>query len=152
MSLIWQLLKGNPVVENVLYWKQSTVLPSVGTNWQALSPWIQWGVPTNHEFLNPDPDKPFDLKITESQPRYLLVAVPLANINGDASGLDGEKKIKLNEVYDIETPEYTYDFTYMDVPNDDSGSGGPNSGFRIYYMPYTKIIGPSTLRLEFNEA
>ena len=143
------MLKGNPIVENVLYYKGADLLPQSGTDWQTLGPWIERGQFDNGEFLNPDG---IDININWTTLKYFMIAVPLANINGDASGARGSEKIKLREVYSKDAPAYTYDFGYIDVPFDPASVIVDNSGYRIYYVPGGKLVGPTTITLEFTTA
>lgn len=146
------MLKGNPIVENVLYVKGAAALPTAGATWRSLGPWPEIGQFDNQEFTVAGG---IDVSIPWSN-QYIMIAVPRANINGNASGAMGSHKIRLKEVYDKDAPAFTYGFTYMDVPNDEDSPIVGDSGYRIYYVPDGKYTGgspehPATLVLEFED-
>ena len=146
------MLKGNPIVENVLYVKGAAALPTTGATWRSLGPWPEIGQFDNEEFTVAGG---INVPITWSN-QYILIAVPRANINGNASGAKGSHKIKLDEIYDKDAPAFTYGFTYIDVPNDEDSPIVGDSGYRIYYVPDGKYTGgspehPATLVLEFKD-
>ena len=158
-TFLWQLLRGDPVIENIIYWKPSDVLPVVPTSgdispttWTDLGPWGHNHTTTNDDLLSTpvaDPTLPYQWKGVLSlgnlimNDQYLLLSVPRSNSTGfkpDDQGqwvvplLNSEKAphgIELNEIYLKDAPEFKYQFKTLKLFNEESST---EWGYVIYYI------------------
>lgn len=157
-TFLWQLLRGDPVIENIIYWKPSDVLPVVPpsgqspTTWTELGPWGHNHTTTNDDLLSTpvaDPTKPYVWKGVLSlgnlimNDQYLLLSVPRSNSTGfkpDDQGhwvvplLNSEKAphgIELNEIYLKDAPEFKYQFKKIEIYNEESST---EWGYMLYYI------------------
>ena len=154
-TFLWQLLRGDPVIENIIYWKASDILPNVPdaegystSTWTGLGPWGGQKATTNDDLLNiPDTkygwrgDLYIDGFITNDQ--YLMFAVPRSNstaLKPDDTGawvvplMNSEKApkgIRLNEIYLKDAPEYKVNFKTARIRNEDAST---EWGYVIYYI------------------
>ena len=146
-TFLWQLLRGDPVIENIIYWKASNALPIAASTWTALGPWGHNKTTTNDDLLStPDPDYTwkgkFDFTISTND-EFLMIAVPRSNSTGlkpDDTGawvvplLNSNKAphgIRLNEIYLKDAPQFKVNFKTLEIRNEDEST---EWGYKLYYI------------------
>ena len=146
-TFLWQLLRGDPVIENIIYWKAADRLPIPASTWTGLGPWGHNKTTTNDDLLNiPDPDftwkGKFEFTISTND-EFLLMAVPRSNSTGfkpDDQGqwvvplLNSNKApngIRLNEIYLKDAPQFKVNFKTLEIRNEDEST---EWGYKLYYI------------------
>lgn len=146
-TFIWQLLRGDPVIENIIYWKSANALPIRASTWTGLGPWGHNKTTTNDDLLAvADPNYTWKglLEFTIStNDEYLMIAVPRSNSTGfkpDDQGqwivplLNSNKAphgIKLHEIYLKDAPQFKVNFKTLDIRNEDEST---EWGYKLYYI------------------
>ena len=146
-TFIWQLLRGDPVIENIIYWKTANALPIRASTWTGLGPWGHNKTTTNDDLLSiADPDYTwkgkFEFTIATND-EFLMMAVPRSNSTGfkpDDQGhwvvplLNSNKAphgIRLNEIYLKDAPQFKVNFKTLDIRNEDEST---EWGYKLYYI------------------
>ena len=146
-TFIWQLLRGDPVIENIIYWKSANALPIRASTWTGLGPWGHNKTTTNDDLLTvADPTYTWKglLEFTIStNDEYLMIAVPRSNSTGfkpDDQGhwvvplLNSNKAphgIKLHEIYLKDAPQFKVNFKELEIRNEDEST---EWGYKLYYI------------------
>lgn len=146
-TFIWQLLRGDPVIENIIYWKSTDKLPILASTWTGLGPWGHNKTTTNDDLLSiADPDYTwkgkFEFTIATND-EFLMMAVPRSNSTGfkpDDQGhwvvplLNSNKAphgIRLNEIYLKDAPQFKVNFKTIEIRNEDEST---EWGYKLYYI------------------
>ena len=146
-TFIWQLLRGDPVIENIIYWKATDRLPILASTWTGLGPWGHNKTTTNDDLLSvADPTYTWKgvLEFTiDTRDEFLMISVPRSNSTGfkpDDQGhwvvplLNSNKAphgIKLKEIYVKDAPQFKINFKEMEIRNEDEST---EWGYKLYYI------------------
>ena len=146
-TFIWQLLRGDPVIENIIYWKASDRLPISASTWTGLGPWGHNKTTTNDDLLSvADPTYTWKgiLEFTiNTNDEFLMISVPRSNSTGFKPDDQGQwvvpllnsnkapKGIRLNEIYLKDAPQFKVNFKTIEIRNEDEST---EWGYKLYYI------------------